>query len=141
MTSAYEGLCHCGALAFRYATRLPPRSWSVRACQCSFCRAHGASCTSDPEGSVVFRITKPEALVRYRFALRTADFLVCRSCGVYLAAVLSDGGRSFATINVNAIAPVPFGLPRVEPFSYDSESVEERIARRVKRWTPVTGGI
>lgn len=140
MAASYEGQCHCGAIGFEYATGLPPERWSVRACQCSFCRAHGARCTSDPRGSVRFTLSKPETLVRYRFALRTADFLLCRRCGVYLGAVLSSPRGSFATLNLNALL-----APRLEPscksVSYDSESPQERVARREARWTPVVGAV
>ncbi len=139
--ATYEGRCHCGAIGFSYETELAPGSWSVRACQCSFRRAHGARCTSDPRGSVRFRISKPDALVRYSFALRTADFLICRQCGVYIAAILSSARGRFATINLDSLASTPPELPSAEPVSYDSESREERAARRESRWTPVAGAV
>jgi hypothetical protein len=137
----WEGRCHCGAVGFAYTTRLAPAAWSVRACQCAFCRAHGACCTSDPEGSVRFRIAGPDAVVRYAFALRTAEFLLCRTCGVYVAAVVSTERGAFATVNLRMLTtPIP-DLPPATPVSYESESREERIARRRRRWTPVSGGL
>jgi hypothetical protein len=139
--ASYEGQCHCEAIGFSYVTDLPAATWSVRACQCSFCRGHGARCTSDPRGSVRFRISTPKALVRYSFALRTANFLLCRRCGVYIAALLSTERGRFATINVSSIAPAPPDLPSAEPVSYDSESREQRVARREARWTPVLGAV
>jgi hypothetical protein len=138
---SYEGRCHCGALAFSYATRLPSAAWSVRACQCSFCRSHGARCTSDPEGSTRFGAAEADALVRYRFGLRTADFLLCRRCGVYLAAVLSGGRGTFATVNLNALQDLPPDLPAAEPVTYDAETREQRVLRRERSWTPVSGAI
>jgi hypothetical protein len=113
----------------------------VRACQCSFCRAHAARCTSDPNGSVRFHLAKPEALVRYRFALRTAEFLVCGICGVYLAAVLRSERGTFATVNLNALTRTVPDLPPAEPVSYESEAGEQRVARRESRWTPVSGAV
>lgn len=86
---------------------------------------------------MAFRIASSGALVRYAFALRTAEFLLCRHCGVYLAAVLSSARGRFATINLNALARTPPDLPPGEPVSYDAETREERIARRERRWTPV----
>lgn len=139
MGASYEGRCHCGALGFSYATNVPANRWSVRACQCSFCRAHAARCTSDSKGSVRFRIAKPEALVRYRFALRTAEFLVCGICGVYLGAVLSSERGTFATVNLNALTRTVPDLPSAKPVSYESESRAKRVARRESRWTPVSG--
>jgi hypothetical protein len=139
MSNSYEGRCHCGALAFSYSTDVPAHAWSVRACQCSFCRAHAARYTSDPNGSVRFHIAKADALVRYTFSLRTAEFLLCGACGVFLAAVLSGERGSYAAINLNALTqPLPT-LPSAESVSYDAESFEERAKRRERRWAPVLG--
>ncbi len=136
MAASYPGQCHCGAIGFDYSTDLTPQNWSVRACQCSFCRAHGAHYTSDANGSVSFRFSKPDALERYRFGLRTADFLVCRNCGVFIGAVLTTGRGSFAALNLNAlITPVQHGTP--ESISFDAESRDARVDRRETRWTPV----
>lgn len=134
----YEGRCHCGAIGWLYATELPPRQWQVRACQCSFCRSHRARCTSDPEGSLRFLIRDPEQVSRHRFALGTADFLVCRRCGAYAGAVLEADGRSFGIVNLDLLASPVDALPAARPTSYDSESVDDRVGRRQKRWTPVT---
>lgn len=139
--ASHEGRCHCGAIGFSYEADLSAAMWSVRACQCSFCRAHGARCTSDPRGSIRFRVSEPDALVRYSFALRTADFLLCRQCGVYIAAIISTERGRFATVNVNALASAPPDLASAEPISYDSESRAERVARRESRWTPVLGDV
>ena len=141
MSVSYEGQCHCGAIGFAYTTNLRPSSWAIRACQCSFCRTHGARCSSDPSGSVRFRISKPDALVRYSFALRTAEFLLCRHCGTYIAAVISTERGGFTTVNLNTLSAVLPDLPPPEPVSYDSESRKERVARRETRWTPVLGAV
>ena len=60
----YLARCHCGAFSARYRSALAPAAWSVRACQCSFCRAHGALTTSDPAGSLEFRDDDPMQLFR-----------------------------------------------------------------------------
>jgi hypothetical protein len=135
---AVEGSCHCGAIAIRFQASRPPERWPIRACQCGFCRRHGARTTSDPAGRVSFQIHDEAALARYRFAERTADFLVCRNCGVYLAAVLTCGDAQFATLNVNALCE-PLAFDDVVGVSYDGESAEERQRRRAQRWTPVIG--
>jgi hypothetical protein len=132
----HEGVCHCRAIGFVYRTALPPRDWPIRACQCSFCRTHAALSTSDPAGSLEFREHSPGALHRYRFGRRTADFLVCRICGVYIGAVLQSGTRSFGIINVRVLTSLLEQLPDASPMSYDGEEAAERVARREKRWTP-----
>ena len=50
----YQASCHCGALEARYRTAVPVAAWSVRACQCAFCRAREALTTSDPAGTLTF---------------------------------------------------------------------------------------
>jgi hypothetical protein len=87
---------------------------------------------------VLFQVREEGALVRYRFDLRTADFLVCRNCGVYLAAVLTSPRGQFATLNVNTLSEPP-GFENVVAVSYDHEPAEERRQRREQRWTPVIG--
>ena len=135
-----EGRCHCGAVRFTFHASQPPAQWTVRACQCSFCRAHGARTTSDPNGCVTFEIADASKLKRYRFATQTTDFLICYGCGVYLAAVLTSTRGQFATLNVNAIQCRP-DLAEAAPVSYDGESAEQRKARREQRWTPVANRV
>ena len=135
-----EGRCHCGAVRYTFHASQPPAQWIVRACQCSFCRAHGARTTSDPNGSVTFDIADASKLERYRFGTKTTDFLICNGCGVYLAAVLTSARGQFATLNVNAMQSLP-DLAEAAPVSYDGESSEHRMARREQRWTPVTNAV
>jgi hypothetical protein len=137
----FEGGCHCGAIEFTYATAELPRRWSLRACQCGFCRAHGLRAASDPGGEVRFRFIHPEYLRRYRFGLRTADFLVCKECGTCIGAVLLSGRGVQAAINVNALKDPPGGLPKARVVSFDGESAEVRRARRIREWTPVSGPV
>ena len=135
--TTYAGHCHCGAIGFRYATALAPADWSVRACQCRFCRMHDALSTSDPHGRLIFEFYDPEQLQRYRFALRTADFLVCRQCGVYIGAVIDAGGASYGIINTHALDTAPPDIAPVGAISYDDEDTDGRVSRREQRWTPV----
>ncbi len=133
---AFEGRCHCGAIGFTYRTSLPPAKWRPHACQCRFCRTHGARTVADPNGSVQLRVADASKLNRYRFGTRSSDFLVCRRCGGYIAATIIWGAHQFATVNVNAI-DAPLDVPEAVPVSYEGESADARTARRVKRWTPV----
>ena len=135
--SLYRGSCHCAAIGFSYRTRLPPPAWRIRACQCAFCRAHGALTTSDPAGSIEFRERRRGELQRYRFGLRTADFLLCRTCGVYVGAEIAADAKRFGIINVQALGSLPEGLAAALPMDYGSESLAQRIARRQARWSPV----
>lgn len=132
----YQGRCHCGAVRYSYRTEAAPQEWAIRACQCTFCRAHGAISTSDPDGLVEFHAERPDRLRRYRFGHGITDFLVCGDCGVYVGAMTKVSGVLLAIVNVNALRPPPEGLREPVPTCYDGESVEERNRRRTRSWSP-----
>jgi hypothetical protein len=136
LLAEFSGSCHCGAVGFDYRTSASPEDWSIRACQCGFCRAHDALSTSDPNGSLEFTVKNPDLLSRYRFGLRTADFLLCRECGVYIGALIETEQGRFGIINIHALLEVPAELATTEPTSYDAEDPPGRISRRETRWTP-----
>lgn len=135
-STVFDGYCHCGAIGFELRTSRPPAEWAVRACQCSFCRSHGARTTSDAQGTVRFVIADLTKLNRYRFGLRSADFFVCRDCGVYVASVLTSTRGQFATLNINVLRP-PVAVPVAAAMSHEGESAEQKLARREQKWTPV----
>ena len=131
------GGCHRGNLRVAFETSLDPRTLSLRACQCRFCLRHGGVTTSDPAGRLVVEVRQPERLQRYRFALGITDFLICRTCGTYVAAVMEIEGRSLGVLNVSVLdEPEPFARAPT-PMEYGTEQVEDRQARRVKAWMPV----
>ncbi len=133
----YLASCHCAALSARYRTALVPASWSLRECQCSFCRAHAALTVSDPAGSLVFAAISPGRLHRYRFGSGRTDFLLCRECGVYIGARIQIAGQGFGVLNVRALRPPLADLPAPTPMDYGQESVAAREQRRQARWTPL----
>lgn len=133
---AYGGGCHCGALSLTLETALAPASMERRACQCSFCRSHGGITISDPDGAL--RIdAKPDALVRYRFGLKTADFLICARCGVYIGAVFAQGDDMWGIVNANALHERTSFTAPVQAVDYDGETPASRGERRKHRWTPL----
>jgi len=138
MKTDYAGSCHCGAIGFTYRTSIKPEQWSIRACQCSFCRAHNALSTSDPAGRIAFVASDPELLTEYRFGLKTADFLLCKQCGVYIGAIIASAGGVFGIVNVHALQQTPANLAAAAGISYDTEDVADRVSRREQRWTTVT---
>ena len=132
----FAGRCHCGNIEVALETELRPEQLRLRACTCSFCRRHGARTASDPAGRVRITVHHSEELLCYRFGLRTADFLVCRRCGIYVAAVMTEGGSAWATLNVNVLDAVDRLAQSATPVTYDGESVAGRAARRKECWTP-----
>ena len=138
MTKAHTGACHCGAIGYVYRTEKPPSAWTIRACQCGFCRAHNVVTTSDPNSKIEFTAREPDLRNRYRFGERTADFLVCRRCGVYIGAAIETPAGTFGIVNLNALQEKPAALPEPAPMEYGAESKAERIGRRELRWSPAT---
>ena len=127
------GHCHCGNVAVQLHTS-DPRALPLRACACTFCRRHGARTTADPRGTL--RIELRGEVSRYRWGLATADFLVCARCGVYVAAVLTEGAQAWAVVNTLVFDDQSAFEREATAVSYEGESVAERVARRKRQWTP-----
>jgi hypothetical protein len=128
------GSCHCGAITVELETALAPDALPLRECQCTFCRRHGAINTSDPDGRTRI-VAEPGAMLRYRFGLRTADFLVCRRCGVYVGCVLED---AFASLNTRVLDDCALLTQPSSANDWSQEDSDGRIERRRRRWTPAT---
>jgi hypothetical protein len=131
-----EGTCHCTNVAIVLETEQDPRSLPLRACDCSFCRRHGARTTADPAGRARIGIQDRSLLSLYQFGLRTAQMVVCARCGMYCAGVLREGDRAWAVQNANLFLDPAFDRPP-QPVSYEGETAEQRIARRKRLWTPL----
>ena len=136
MKATYRGGCHCGTIRVAFHTAKPVADWPIRACQCTFCRKHGVRATGDPEGRMEIALSDEGSVERYRFGLGITDFLVCKACGVYVAALVEEGGGLLATLVVNTLDLPQDGFPPPSPAHYDDETSEQRLARRRKRWTP-----
>jgi hypothetical protein len=131
----YEGACHCGSVVVWFETSQAPDALQVRADGCGFCRRHGAKSVTDPEGWLEFRAA-PGALHRYRFAHRSADFLVCAECGVYVGAVTDIEGHTLGVLNVVGADIRAFAEREADRVDYEGETLEARNTRRKERWTP-----
>jgi hypothetical protein len=133
---AFSGRCHCGNVAFTFQSSLPAEQLPIRACSCSFCRAHGARTTSDPNGHARITVHDPNQLIRYRFGLKTADFLICGRCGIYVGAVITVDSTCYAVLNTNTFNSAESFTREARAVNYDGETETERIRRRQANWTP-----
>jgi hypothetical protein len=131
----HEGQCHCGGVKVTLESAIAADDLPLRACQCGFCRRHGAATTSHPETRLRIEARRG-ALGHYRFARRISDVLLCAECGVYVASSIEADGRRFATLNVRGVDLPEFRARIPEPAVYDDETDEQRLARRLSRWTP-----
>ncbi len=130
------GSCHCGDVGVAFETNVAPADFEVRACQCSFCRKHGARAVADPDGQLTVSLASEAAAMRYQFDARTAAFMVCHRCGAYVCATLEADGAAYSTVNINVLDDrIAFSESDL-PVTYDAESAGDRTARRIATWTP-----
>ena len=132
----YSGACHCRNIEIRLESDRVPSELPLRTDTCSFCNKHHAIYTSDPEGEAHLAVRDGTLIERYRFGTKTADFLICKSCGVFIAAYMP--APPLAVINVNALdARDAFLKNELIVASFDGEAPEQRLTRRRARWTKV----
>jgi hypothetical protein len=132
----YPGGCHCQNISLRLDSDKTPAELPLRTDTCSFCNKHHAIYTSDPEGELHLVVRDINVVKRYRFGTETADFLICKSCGVFVAAYMPDS--SLAVINVNVLeARAVFLQNELHIVDLDAESRAQRLTRRRRGWTPV----
>lgn len=128
----YKGACHCGAVTAVYETDAPV---VLRQDGCGFCSSRGVKSASDPNG--LLTIESQVALTRYRFGHRTADFLICPGCGTYVSASMVGPDGPVGVLNVVGLSIDALKDEPAKLASLDGESVEDRNARRLSRWTPM----
>jgi hypothetical protein len=134
----HAGSCHCGAINARFDSDRPASELPVRVCGCSFCSKHRPRYTSDPAGHVAIEIETEASVSRYRFGLRLADFLICRVCGVFVAAY-EPGEPGRAVLNLDVLDNASeFCAPVAQFTDYDREDAAARSSRRARSWTPAT---
>ena len=131
----FIGGCHCGNIEVSFKTELTPIDFTPRACQCSFCRKHSTRALSDPSGHIDIFVHREADLNRYQFGVKATEFLICRSCGVYVSAYMPDGVSAYANVMANA-------LHNHEAFrdgivtDYGDEDEAGKRERRREKWTP-----
>jgi hypothetical protein len=132
----HQGGCHCNNLRLHMRLTKPPAENLVRSCACSFCRAHATRTVSDPDGQVVVQASDWSLVGRYQFGSRTADYVLCRRCGVYVGAVCETASGLRAVINTHCLRDrAAFTREAARP-DYDNETVDQRLARRAANWMP-----
>jgi hypothetical protein len=136
----HAGGCHCGNISVQLSLTRTPDQMPLRSCSCSFCRAHGTRTLSDRDGLAEITAADWSLVEKYRFGSRTADYILCRRCGVYVGAVCETSSGLRAVINTNCLSDrAAFTQPPAAP-DYDGEPAEARLERRATNWMPVTVG-
>ncbi len=132
----HTGGCHCGNLRVQLRLTQPPAEYRIRSCRCSFCRAHATRTVSDPAGLFEVWAADWSLVEPYRFGSRTADFLICRRCGVYIGAVCETEAGLRAVTNTNALEDRDAFTQEPARPDHEGEATEARLARRAANWTP-----
>ena len=131
-----DASCHCGNI--RVALDWPDAAPTIaaRACGCGLCTRSGAAWTSNPGGSFHLSIADPSRATQYRFATRTADFHLCRTCGIIPIVTCTIEGARYAVFNVNTFDNVERSQIVTAAADFEGEALEDRLARRRRNWTP-----
>lgn len=135
--TGYKGGCHCGNIAVTFETNKAATDFTPRACDCSFCRKHSTRALSDPGGHIHLNVQRGDDLNRYQFGTKATEFLICRSCGVYVSAYMPDGEAAFANVLASVLDDHGrFGSGELT--DYGNEDEASKRARRRQNWTPAT---
>lgn len=128
-----SGACHCGNILLDLQLAKEPGSYNPRACDCAFCRKHGAAYVSDAQGSLRVRITDERKSGMYRQGSELAEMLLCTHCGVLVGALYRTEGRIYATVNARVIEGTEsFGVEQA--VSPKKLSGDAKIARWKDLW-------
>ncbi len=127
-----SGGCHCKNLRVELELARPPGAYNPRACDCDFCRKHGASYVSDAQGRLLIRIHDGRESATYRQGSGQAEFLLCRRCGNLVAVLYRSGAQLHGAVNARAI-DTGTGLGPEQPVSPRTLSGEDKA----KRWQDI----
>ncbi len=128
-----SGGCYCGNIGVEMDLTRGPDAYSPRACDCDFCRKHGAAYVSDAHGALGIRIKDVGASGKYRQGSGQAEFLLCRNCGVLVGVLFQNEGRLYGAVNAKAIdATASFGAEK--PVSPKTLSGSEKAVRWQDVW-------
>jgi hypothetical protein len=129
-----RGKCHCGNVSFSLTWDPTPSEIPARACTCSFCVKHGGMWTSNPAGALEVSMKDRSMVTAYRFGTRTAEFHICKGCGVVPVVTSLIDERLYAVVSVNAFENMDPAMVRKLPASFDGEGEDSRLARRKRSW-------
>jgi len=130
MSALLHGGCHCGRIAFEMTLSEPASAFTPRACDCSFCRKHGAAWLSDAEGSLRVRL-RGEPVV-YRQGSAQAEFIACAHCAVLVMVRHEREGQVHAAVNVRVLEAAAFAAE--QPASPQKLTPGEKRERWTKLW-------
>ena len=130
----FTGACHCRSILYELAWPDAAGAIPARRCGCSYCTRFGGTWTSHPEAKLSITAGNEQAPGRYRFGTETADFLFCSQCGVTVAALCETDRGLMAVLNIKTLDANESLVFDCIDTDFESESVEQRLARRAAGW-------
>ena len=130
-----RGSCYCGNIRFVFVTDKSDDELPRRECQCGFCVLHGRIATSDRDGELRIAIEAPENVSKFRFGHRTADFYVCRECGMIPVVTSEIDGATRGIVDVRMIECFAWSRSETSRHDFEGEEVDDRLDRRKGYWT------
>lgn len=126
------GGCHCGNIRAELQLPREPGAYAPRACDCDFCRRHGAAYVSDPHALLTLWIRDERSAGRYRQGSGQAEMLLCRDCGVLVGALHRGHERLYGVVNAKVFdGGTCFGAEQtVSPRTLAAED-------KVRRWQEI----
>jgi len=130
-----KGGCYCGNIRVELQLSNNPERYQPRACDCDFCRKHGAAYVSDAHGTLRIGIGDPQLSAGYRQGNELAEMLLCTRCGVLVGALYRSDEGVYGTVNVKVIEGAP-GFGAEQAVSPKQLSGDEKVTRWRKLWFP-----
>lgn len=130
-----RGSCYCSNIRFVFITDKSDDELPRRECQCGFCVLHGRIATSDRDGELRIAIEAPENVSKFRFGHRTADFYVCRECGMIPVVTSEIDGATRGIVDVRMIEGFDWSRSETSRHDFEGEEVDDRLDRRKGYWT------
>lgn len=128
-----HGGCYCGNIEISAELTRALSSYNPRACDCDFCRKHGAAYISDPSGRLRIELTSEADVRRYRQGSGAAEFLLCSTCGVLVAVLYRAEQTTYGVVNARAVnEPASFG--ETKPVSPKMLSPTDKVERWQEIW-------
>lgn len=128
-----QGQCHCGNLSSHLDLPEHTASLTLYGCSCSFCRLHACTWLGEPAQKLTLSAESPEQSTWYATGQLAPNYLLCRRCGVVLAAVSYFEEAWYAILNAQtALLPA---LPQdFLPFRQTNLTDQQRLTLRRQRW-------
>ena len=131
-----KGSCHCQNISYDLLWPERASEIPVRNCGCTFCKKHGGAWTSHRGSKMKAKILDVSSVSKYRFGTKTAEFYICRACGVAPFVTSEIDEHQYAVVNVNTFGNIDATSFINTSTNFDGEAKDDRLERRRRNWIP-----